>query len=112
MKIFKVNRLDRSWWEILFWWELRRLLYNGIMAIVGLFSMAICAVNIPFIYALVALFLNLFYTLGWIIELGFINRKTDESIRLNYPRQFFLKYLTFSVLFVFAVAYYFLFGIR
>lgn len=110
MHLFKINTIDRTWWSIILWWELRRFLYNGIMVVAGLLSFVICAVNIPLIYLVIGLFLNAIYTLGWIVELVYIRNQSNENKKLMYPKNAFMVYLVLSICGVFGVAFYFLFG--
>lgn len=101
--IRKLTMTYRRWHEIILWWELRRIPYNVIMYIVGLLSFQIGYVTIPLVYIIIGLGLNVLYTLGWIIELLFIDRLKEKEGRLNYPQYAFISYLTFSTLVVFAI---------
>jgi uncharacterized membrane protein len=69
MKLLTIGPEPRRWYHIILWWELRRLPYNLIMAVVGLLSMAIMHVTIPLIYMVMAVSLNVLYTSGWLLEL-------------------------------------------
>lgn len=109
-----VNSIERNAFQIILWWELRRILYNGIILIIGIVSMQI-------MYALVELkpgedlqeplaiigfgFLcNLFYTIGWLTEI--FSKKT-----LNYGPKNFKKGLYFTLFFCFptsSITYYLL----
>jgi len=105
MNIFKITTADRKWYEIILWWELRRILYNIGMYCAGLLSFYIAYVTIPLIYLGVAFLLNVFYTLGWIIELLFYN-KMSSGLKLKFPKIAFIIYFIMSALFIFGVAVY------
>ncbi len=59
----------RKWYHVILFWELARILYNGLMIFVGIGSFRIGYVNIPLVYEIIGLLLNCFFTLSWIIEL-------------------------------------------
>ena len=103
MNILKITQAKRKWYEIIFWWEIRRIPYNIIMYFIGLLSFQIGYVTIPLIYFVIGLGLNILYTLGWIIELIFINRMKDKNRKVKYPQYAFLSYLIFSTLIVFVI---------
>jgi lipid-A-disaccharide synthase-like uncharacterized protein len=84
------------------WWEVRRLLYNAIMAVMGIISLGICAITIPLIYVLIALGLNALYTLSWIIELAIIRQLKSERAPRIYAPLFFWSFLVFSAISVLA----------
>jgi hypothetical protein len=100
MNILKVTNANRTWYEKVLWWEVRRLPYNVIMYFVGVLSFYIGYITIPLIYLLIGLALNVIYTFGWIIELLFISRLQNESKRITYPRNSFIWYLILSSVFV------------
>lgn len=98
MKLLAVGPEPRPWWQIILWWELRRVPYNLVMAGVGLLSMAIMAVTIPLIYVLMAVGLNVLYTAGWPAELlvRAFSRHPERGQRFA-PRAW-LAYLVLSAL--------------
>lgn len=108
MNILKITNVNRKWWEIILWWEIRRIPYNIIMYFVGLLSFYICFVTIPLIYLIIGLALNVIYSFGWIIELIYIKRKEKESWKLKYPKYALITYLIFSIAFVLGFALYLL----
>lgn len=112
MNILKITTTKRKWYEIILWWEIRRIPYNIIMYFIGLVSFYIGYVTIPLIYLLIGLGLNVIYTLGWVVELLFINRLKDKNKKINYPPYTFLSYLTFSALIVLGIATMLLIGFR
>src|SRR3954462_10322342 len=78
-KILVVYKEDRNVFQVIFWWELRRILYNSIVLFCGAISLMIMSaiVNVPpgedlvepiavFGFAIVC---NAAYTLGWFTEL-------------------------------------------
>jgi hypothetical protein len=101
MSMFKITGTNRKWYEIIMWWELRRIPYNIIMYFIGLLSFQIGYVTIPLIYIVIGF--NFLYTLGWIIELIFINRLKERVKKNKYPRQAFIYYLAFSTIIVFVI---------
>jgi hypothetical protein len=103
MNFVKSTMTNRKWYEIILWWELRRIPYNIIMYFIGLLSFEIGYVTIPLVYLVIGLGLNALYTFGWMIELLFINRLKEEGRRIKYPRNAFIFYLVFSTLVVFAI---------
>jgi len=110
MNILKISNPQRKWYQVILWWEIRRIPYNIIMYLTGLLSFYICFVTIPLIYLLIGLLLNIIYTVGWIFELIFVN-KFKEQKRLNYPMYAFISYLILSAFFILGFAV-FLFIIR
>jgi len=94
---------DRNWFEVILWWELRRIPYNLIMYFAGLLSFYIGYISIPLIYVSMGLAFNIIYTFGWIFELLII-RKGEGEKRIKYPTYIFVGYLVLSVLIVFGVA--------
>ena len=94
-RLFILNSDDnRPWIKIILWWEFRRILYNFLLIVFGIFSLTILSFIVKdlwsffspsiffFIWTGLFLFLaNVFYTLGWIFQLitryssnNFINR--------------------------------------
>jgi hypothetical protein len=85
--------------KVILWWELRRILFNAILFVIGLASVIGCLwlvdmvnpdadVGTPMLGIVLYGFLaNAFYTLGWIIEIS--GRQTDPaSARLRGQRMF------------------------
>jgi hypothetical protein len=72
MDVLKITSSNRKWHEIILWWEIRRVPYNIIIYIVGFLSSYISYVTIPIVYLMIGISLNVIYTLGWIIELTFV----------------------------------------
>lgn len=97
-------------WQVIRWWELRRLLYNAVLLLVGAGAIAgfellmqpviphgddaveplMLLVVVP-AYAIMA---NLCYTLGWIVEL--IGREADPASARRRARWNFRAGLLFS----------------
>lgn len=92
-------------WQIIRWWELRRLLYNAVLFAIGIASIMVMELLMdkvipvgedaiePFAMALgvvaYGVAANLCYSLGWIVEI--FGRKTDEAAaRLKAEKQFLL----------------------
>lgn len=104
MNILKIISTNRKWYEIILWWEIRRIPYNIIMYFAGILSFNIGYVTIPLVYIVIGLALNGIYTLGWIIELLLISRLKNEKRKIKYPQYTFVSFLTLSALFVFGIA--------
>jgi hypothetical protein len=94
-----------STWDVIRWWELRRLLYNGILFVIGIASIVGMEILMdkvipvgedaiePFALALgvvvYGIAANLCYTLGWVVELA--GRKSNVvQARSRAEHQFLL----------------------
>ena len=104
MNLLKIKSIDRKWWEIILWWEIRRIPYNLIMYFIGLLSFYICFVTIPLVYLVIGLLLNVIYTFGWIVELVYVNRQNNENRKFKYPKYAFITYLILSIMLVLGFA--------
>lgn len=99
-------------WEIIRWWEIRRILYNGILLAIGAASIIAMewlmgkvipvgedAVE-PFALALGAfaygIIANLCYTSGWVLELGM--GRADKGRARAVAKKLFVAGLWFSCL--------------
>lgn len=90
MKLFSVQEKERTKLQILFWWELRRIIYNILLLISVFISLKILDIDVSniemgsgeyFIFLLLIAFIvvcNLLYTLGWLIEL-FLKRSVTYA---------------------------------
>jgi hypothetical protein len=78
---FSVPDGDRSTWDIIFWWEARRIPYNVIVGTVGVLSLLLFYlfsahepiengedIGEPITILLAPLVINICYTAGWIVE--------------------------------------------
>ena len=103
-KLLDVNNVNRTVFQIIFWWELRRILYNIVALIGGIVSLSIMSIIVnvpngedlvePFAIIGFGILCNIGYSLVWIIEV-FIKRNI-----LFAPRTF--KIGTFiTLLFIF-----------
>jgi hypothetical protein len=104
MNLITITSTDRKWYEIILWWEIRRIPYNVIMYFVGLLSFYICYVTIPLVYLVIGFGLNVFYTFGWIFELIFIDRQANINKKMKFPKWTFIAYLIFSAIFVLGIS--------
>ncbi len=101
-----------SSWQIISWWEWRRLLYNFLLAVIGIVSIIgfeiLMSKVIPLgedaeepmgmflgvaAYAIMA---NVCYTFGWMVELG--TRKVNPSLARKRRVKMFQTGLIFSCL--------------
>lgn len=78
-----VESEDRTFFQIIIWWEFRRILYNIIVLIAGILSLFIMMLAAsgrvqlepdedfyePIMIPIFGFFCNIFYTLGWITEI-------------------------------------------
>jgi len=103
MDIIKIIKTDRKWYEIILWWEIRRIPYNIMMYFIGLASFYIAYVTIPLIYIGIGFLLNVGYTFCWIAEIVLHNQLSDTK-KMVYPRITFCCYLALSTMIVFGVA--------
>jgi hypothetical protein len=99
--------------EIILWWESRRIFYNLIMLIAGSFTVLLALIlnEIVFIdlvnvippILIFALCANLFYTLGWIIEIVCCKLIPEKKLLQNAGTILFIGGIIISVLFTFAI---------
>jgi len=94
-KFLQLKNKERKWFQIIIWWEIRRILYNIIILIAGILSIIIILLAMilvdypsrvqikegedfiePFAIPMFLILSNIFYTLGWLIEL-FIKRSLN-----------------------------------
>lgn len=103
-KLLLVKNEKRNFLQIIFWWELRRLLYNFIVLlclVASLFIVGFCTnkngeqdLGDPALGIFLFIFLcNVAYTLGWLIEL-FVKRD------VNFAPKLFKAGLYFTLFFV------------
>lgn len=74
------------------------------MYLVGMGSFYVGYVTIPLVYLIIALGLNLVYTLNWPLEM-LIKNSLGKHNRIRYARFAFLAYLLLSSLIVFGIAF-------
>jgi hypothetical protein len=94
-------------WEVIRWWELRRLFYNAVLFVIGIASLFALEDLVPIgsggpqletgltviAYGFMA---NVCYTLGWMVEL--VGRGKDELRARNRARWHFWVGFWFSCL--------------
>jgi hypothetical protein len=102
MNILKITQPVRPWYQIIIWWELRRIPFNIIMYFIGVASFYIGYITIPLLYIILGLLLNIGYTLGWIIELIVI-KDLGNGPKMKYPSIAFFTILALSMLIVFGI---------
>ena len=108
MDWFKISNQNRKWYDIVLWWEIRRIPYNLIMYFVGLLSFYICFATIPLLYIIIALSLNFLYTFGWIFELFVISKQGNLKRKIIYQKVAYVSYLAFSGIIVLGFSIYLL----
>jgi len=82
--LFSVPDGSRSRWDIIRWWEIRRIPYNVIVGLAGVFSMFLLYFFIadepivngedigePILIFIAPFLINICYTAGWIVEAFF-----------------------------------------
>ena len=82
----RVDPNRRKWFHLVLWWESRRLWYNLLMIVFGLLSFMISFITIPAYYILIGLSLNLYYTLGWILEIPIALFSSDEILKIRFAK--------------------------
>lgn len=103
--LLEVHNEDRNAIQIIFWWELRRILYNIIVFILGFISLIIISaiVNVqagedliePIAIIGFVILCNIGYSLGWLTEI-FIKKNKKYG-----PKMFKIGlYLTLSLVFL------------
>jgi len=103
----------RSNKEIIRWWETRRTVYNAIMLVAGLITIILAVslgeISLPdtinalppvLIFAISA---NLFYTLGWIVEITCARFISNKEVLQKTGPVLFIAGLSLSVLFTVAI---------
>lgn len=107
-RLFILNTDDsRPWIKIILWWEFRRILYNFLLIVFGIFALTILSFIVkdlwsffsPPIFFLMwtGLFLflaNVFYTSGWIFQL--ITRNSSNKFIHRIRPKIFIYGLIFS----------------
>lgn len=105
--LFSLNLLDRNWYQVIGWWETRRLVYNAALIIFGLISLLIFLFvlnfdpNIiqPFSIIFFIICANFFYTFGWVVEL--IIRLFNTRKATSFALKSFKIGLIFSIVLTF-----------
>ena len=81
-RLFSAPAGKRTAWDVVLWWEIRRVAYNAIMAVVGIAAFAAFYLLIsasgelkpgddavePLALVAVPIFANVCYTAGWVLE--------------------------------------------
>jgi amino acid transporter len=97
------KNIEKKWYQIVIWWEIRRIPYNIILLVSGLLSFLIAYVSIPVIYTLTGLALNLIYCLVYVFDV--VLTKTKKK---NLSKKLFLIYLIISITTIFGLSIMFL----
>ena len=91
-------------WEVIRWWEIRRLLFNGMLLVIGFVSLAgmeyllgkvmpidqggMAAFGLAWGVVFYGVAANVCYTAGWIMEL--LGRKGGKSLARHRARKLFV----------------------
>lgn len=103
--LFRIdNKVNRKWYHIIGWWEIRRLPYNIILGLAGFLSFRIAYISIPLIYILIGLALNGLYILMWIIDISMSMLNDSWGLKRTQSKKLFLIYFGISVIIVFGIA--------
>ena len=104
---------NRSNKEIIRWWEQRRIFYNLVMFVAGcctiLFALLLKEIvfndlfNVLPPVLIFALSANLFYTLGWVVEIACKKFMQDKEIVQKAGPVLFIAGISFSILFTIAI---------
>ncbi|MDB5227963.1 MAG: hypothetical protein JWN78_2156 [Bacteroidota bacterium] len=97
----------RNWINIILWWEVRRIPYNIFMIVVAYLSIYISDATIPLNYKIIALILNIIYTLNWLVEIIVNKQSSSLTLNRNYKYFAFCAYLIISIIFVIGIAIYY-----
>ena len=107
-KLLQVKTEDRNLFQVIVWWDLRRILYNIIVLIAGILSLIIMITAAsgrvhlepgedffePIVIPIFAVLCNMGYTLGWLTEV-FIKRSA------TYGPKMFKRGLYFTLFWIF-----------
>lgn len=105
-KVFIVNTNDKPWYQIVLWWEIRRLVYNTFLILFAILSIYLCSkipgegyiqlypgpslifwfLAITISYLLAA---NILYTFGWITQI-FTRKLNNKFVQKLVPILFIL----------------------
>lgn len=106
--LLKTEAHERSVFEIILWWEIRRILYNFIVLVSGVLSLIIMIKSAsgivvlepgedfyePIMIPIFGILCNIAYTLGWLTEVIF-------RPSINYAPKMFKRGLYFTLFWVF-----------
>ena len=105
-KIFILNN-NQSWIKIIFWWEIRRILYNFLLILFGILSLTVLSFLIRDIWSFISppifffiwigvflLIANIFYTSGWIFQI--ITLKSSNKFISRIKPKIFIYGILFS----------------
>jgi hypothetical protein len=90
--------------EIISWWEALRIFFNIAILIILFVSFYISYVNIPLMYIIILININLLYTLGETFELLFLKRISNMKFKIFFPKYFALIYFSICTIYILQVA--------
>ncbi|MFK8056596.1 MAG: hypothetical protein AB8F78_10790 [Saprospiraceae bacterium] len=85
-----------KWYQTIIWWETYRILYNLLMVVIGIGSIAIASIQVPFLYLLIAAGLNFGYTFLAILELLYKKDMLEEGNLKSLRKKHFISYFALS----------------
>ncbi len=125
-QLFSRPDKELSWWQVILWWELRRIPYNAIVGLVALlsFGLVIASAKISppastdgqdlgdpsLAMMMVPFMVNACYTLGWLGELTLrylwkINDRNIGAALFKLGITFSVLMMTFPAMFLFLLLY-------
>jgi hypothetical protein len=112
-KVFTVEPNHRSNKEIIRWWERRRMFYNAIMLAAGFVTIILAislgeisfrdTINVLPPVLIFAFSANLFYTLGWMLEIVCSKFISEKEILQKAGPLLFIAGISLSVFFTIAI---------
>ena len=111
--VFTVSPVHISNKEIIRWWERKRIFYNIVMLAAGSITIILALLLHEIIFTdlinalppvlIFALSVNLFYTLGWVVEIVCCKFIPQKEVVQKAGPVLFIAGISLSVLFTFAV---------
>jgi hypothetical protein len=111
--VFTTSSDNKSNKEIIRWWEQRRIYYNAVMLAAGCLTVALALLLREIIFTdlinalppvlIVAFSANLFYTLGWVVEIVCRKFISEKEVTQKAGPVLFIAGLSLSVLFTLAI---------
>lgn len=90
--------------ETISWWEVLRILFNIALLIILFASFYISYINIPLVYIIILINVNLLFTLGETFDLFFLKRITNMKFKRLFPKYFILTYFSICTIYILQIA--------